>query len=107
MVLDAVVGKVAGLSHAPYMGLVVGPSGDRLTSPANILETTRTGDDINSVDSFTVDWPRNGEPSFWLIGGEDDWSKVSFFAHLAGAPRSLVKTSWGCWTRGRVEWITI
>ena len=95
MVLDAMVGQVAGLSTAPYMGLVVGPSGDRLTSPANILEPTRTGDDIDSVDSFTVDLPRDGEPSIGLVGGEDDWSKEGFFAHLAGASRSLVEASWG------------
>ena len=56
MVLDAVVGNVAGLSTTPYMGLVVGPSGDRLTRPAHILEATWTGDDIKSVDSFAVDY---------------------------------------------------
>ena len=106
MLLDAVVGEVACLSAAPYMGLVIGPSGDRFTSPANILVATRTGDDIDSINSFAVDWPGDGEPSFWLVGGEDDCSKVAFFAHLAGAPRSLVEASWGCLTRWRSEWIT-
>ena len=76
------------------MGLVVGPSGDRLTGPANILETTRAGDDIDSITGFTVGWSGKREPSAWLVVGEDDWSEVTFLAKIAGAPRSLVETPW-------------
>ena len=66
------------------MGLVVGPSGDRLTGPANILETTRAGDDIDSINGFTPGWSGKREPSARLVGGKDDWSEVNSLAKIAG-----------------------
>ena len=50
VLLDAVAGQVASLPGTPYMRLVIPPPWYRLTSPTNILKSTRAGDNIDCVE---------------------------------------------------------
>ena len=90
-------GQVAGLVSLPDVRLVVGPSGLRLGSPANIEQTTRTGYGINEVDSLTIDGRRDGEASSWKVRGSYDGGEGCFTANFTGAAWGLVEASGGRW----------
>ena len=61
--LNAVLGQVAGQPALPNMGLVIGPSLLRIVRPANILQATRTGYDVHTMEGLAGGGLCQGEAS--------------------------------------------
>ena len=62
--------------------LVVGPPWPYSISSPKILETTWTGDNIDTMRHLAADRHGQGKPS-WVVGGGDDGGKETFIADLA------------------------
>ena len=88
-----VLGHVAGQPAPPNVGLVICPSLPWIICPADILQTTRTGDHVHTVESLTGDGLCQGEASAREDGRVDDGGEGGLCAQLAGAAWGLVETS--------------
>ena len=82
VLLDAVTCYTASQSPTSDMRLMLGPPWSRMLSPAHILETTRTGDDIHNVDRLTVYGSWDGKTSVWILRGGDEVSEEALLANV-------------------------
>ena len=94
MVPDTVLGQVAGEPTLPDVGLVVGPPRTYPISSPNILESTWTGDNIDTMRHLAADRHGQGKPS-WVVGGGDDGGEETFLADLAIATWGFVEAFLG------------
>ena len=90
MVPDTVLGQVAGEPTLPDVGLVVGPPRTYPISSPNILESTWTGDNIDTMRHLAADRHGQRKPS-WVVGGGDDGGEETFLADLAIATWGFVE----------------